>query len=164
VWEYWLFWGSDEPKSWKATGFVANPGEPVYAARQGQIVEIADADREGDAKTWYHAWTNAITLLQPDGTLITYKNVVDKDKKLVLNQKIQAGQILGEVAPNSAEVVLMIYHNTLNSSDLLFIIPLFVTAPGKTEIVNSALNIEVVHPVEIRGLEMSKKEQKNLLK
>ena len=158
------FWGDTEPKSWKATGFSASPGEPVYAARQGQIVEITGADREGDSKTWYHAWTNAITLLQPDGTLITYKNIVDKDKKLELNQKIQAGQILGEVAPNSTEVVLMIYHNALSSSDLLFIIPLFVTAPGKTEILNSALNIEVVHPVEVRGLEMTKKEQKNLLK
>jgi hypothetical protein len=157
------FWGSDEPKSWKATGFVANPGEKVYAARQGQVVEITGTDRDGDAKTWYHAWTNAITLLQPDGTLITYKNVVDKDKKLELNQKIQAGQILGEVAPNSEEVVLMIYHNTLNSSDLLFIIPLFVTASGKTEIVNSALNIEVVHPAEIVGLEMTKKEQKKYI-
>jgi len=158
------FWGDNEPKSWKATGFAAKPGEPVYAARQGQIVEIAGATREGDSKLWYHTWTNAITLLQPDGTLITYKNVIDKDKKLELNQKIQAGQVLGEVAPNSSEIVLMIYHNKLNSADLLFIIPLFVTAPGKTEIINSALNIEVVHPPEIRGLEMTKKEIKKILK
>jgi hypothetical protein len=157
------FWGDEVPKSWKATGFTAKPGEPVYAARQGQIVEIAGATRDGDAKNWYHAWTNAITLLQPDGTLITYKNVVDKDKKLELNQKIQAGQILGEVAPNSSDIVLMIYHNTLKSNDLVFVIPLFVTSPGKTEILNSALNIEVVHPVEIVGLEMTKKEQKKFM-
>ena len=158
------FWGEEVPKSWKATGFAANSGDPVYSARQGQIVEIAGPNRESDAKTWYHTWTNAITILQPDGTLITYKNVIDKDKKLELNQKIQAGEILGEVAPNSSEIVLMIYHNTLSSSDLQFIIPVFVTSPGKTEIVNSAQSIEVVHPVEIRGLEMTKKEQKNLLK
>lgn len=158
------FWGAEEPKSWKATGFVANPGEPVYAARQGQIVEIVGDSRSGDPKLWYHTWTNAITLLQPDGTLISYKNVIDKDKKLELNQKIQAGEILGEVAPNSSEIMLTMYHNSLTSSDLLFIIPLFVTAPGKTEIVNSALNIEVVHPLEIRGLEMSKKEIKKFLK
>jgi hypothetical protein len=158
------FWGAEEPKSWKATGFVANPGEPVYAARQGQIVEIVGDSRSGDPKLWYHTWTNAITLLQPDGTLITYKNVIDKDKNLELNQKIQAGEILGAVAPNSTEIVLTMYHNSLTSSDLQFIIPLFVTAPGKTEIVNSALNVEVVHPLEIRGLEMSKKEIKKFLK
>ena len=65
---------------------------------------------------------------------------------------------------NSSEIVLTIYHNTLNSTDLQFIIPLFVTAPGKTEILNSALNITVVHPIEVRGLEMSKKEIKKILK
>lgn len=157
------FWGEEVPKSWKATGFNAKPGEQVYAARQGQIVEIAGETRGGDPKSWYHTWTNSVTLLQPDGTLITYKNVIDKDKKLEINQKIQAGQILGEIAPNSSEIVLMIYHNTLSSSDLHFIIPLFVTAPGKTEILNSALNIEVVHPAEICGLEMTKKEQKKFL-
>jgi len=70
---------------------------------------------------------------------------------------------LGEAAPGSSEIVLMIYHNTLKSNDLLFVIPLFVTAPGKTEILNSALNIEVVHPREVRGLEMTKKEQKKFL-
>jgi len=158
------FWGDEVPKSWKATGFSANPGDLVYAARQGQVIEIVGQSRGGDPKTWYHTWTNAITLLQPDGTLIAYKNVIDKDKKLELNQKIQAGEIMGEVAPKSSEIVLMIYHNMLKSNDLKFIIPLFVTATDKTEIVNSALNIEVVHPVEIRGLEMTKKEQKNLLK
>lgn len=158
------FWGNEVPKLWKATGFAAKPGEPVHAARQGQIVEIAGSNRESDPKTWYHTWTNAITLLQPDGTLIIYKNVINKDKKTELNQKIQAGEILGEVAPGSSEIVLMIYHNTLSSPDLQFVIPLFVTLPGITEIVNSAQNIEVVHPAEIRGLEMTKKEQKSLLK
>lgn len=157
------FWGDTEPKSWKATGFAANPGDQVYAARQGQIVEITGATRTGDPKTWYHAWINSITMLQTDGTLISYKNVVDKENNLKINQKIQAGQILGEVAPGSSDIVLMIYHNTLKSNDLLFVIPQFVTAPGKIEIVNSALNIEVVHPKEVRGLEMTKKEQKKFM-
>ncbi len=158
------FWGDDEPKSWKATGFKASQGEPVYTVRQGQVVEITGEIRSGDPKTWYNAWTNVITLLQPDGTLITYKNVIDRDKNLKINQILQSGDILGEVAPNSPEVILMIYHNLLNSNDLQFIIPVFVTSPGKTEILNSALNIEVVHPNEVRGLEMTKKEQKKLLK
>jgi hypothetical protein len=158
------FWGMDEPKSWKATGFEANPGETIYAARQGQIVEITGETRVGDPKTWYNTWTNVITLLQTDGTLICYKNVIDKDKKLRINQIVQAGEILGKVAPNSPDLVLMVYHNSLSSSDLQFIIPVFVTSPGKTEILNPALNIEVVHPAEVRGLEMTKKEQRRLMK
>lgn len=158
------FWGNDEPKSWKATGFEASPGDLVYAARQGQIVEIAGENRGGDPKTWYNTWTNAITLLQSDGTLITYKNVTDRNKKLKVNQIIQAGEMLGEVTQNSSKIILMVYHNLLSSSDLQFIIPVFVTVPGKTEILNPALNIEVVHPNEVRALEMTKKEQRKFLK
>ncbi len=158
------FWGSDDPKSWRATGFSASQGEVVYAARQGQIVEITAENRTGDPKKWYHTWTNSITLLQPDGTLITYRNVVDKENKLKLNQKIFAGQALGEVASGSNQIVVLIYFNTINSADLQFVIPVFVTSQGKTEIVNSAQNIMVVHPNEVKGLEMTKKEIKKYLK
>lgn len=158
------FWGPEEPKGWKATGFSANQGMPVFAARQGQIVEITGANRAGNSQSWYNTLTNAITLLQPDGTLITYKNVVDKSNSLKLNQKIQAGEQMGEVAAGAKELVLVIYHYSLSSTGLQFIIPSFLTEPGKTEIVNSAQTIKVVHPDEVRGLEMTKKEQRQYLK
>lgn len=157
------FWGNKELKSWVAIGFVAQPGDAVYASRQGEIVEIVGANREGESQNWYHTWTNSITVLQPDGTLFCYKNVIDKSKKLILNQKIYAGQLLGEVAANSQELILLVYKNSLSSKDLVFIIPQFVTELNKLEIVNPAMNIVVVHPNEIRGLEMTKKEKKKIL-
>lgn len=158
------FWGTETPKNWKATGFAASPGTPVFAARQGQVVEIAGARRTGDSQTWYNTLTNSVTLLQPDGTLITYKNVIDRQQSILLNQKIQAGEILGEVAPGSNEVVVVVYYYSLYADGLQFIIPQFLTAPDKTEIVNSAQTIEVIHPDEVRGLEMTKKEQRQFLK
>ena len=158
------FWGAEAPKAWKATGFEATPGMSVFAVRQGQVVEIAGARRTDDAQTWYNTWTNAITLLQPDGTLIIYRNVTDPQGNLALNQKIHAGELLGEVAPGSTELVVVVCHYSLYTEGLQFIIPQFLTAPSKTEIVNSAQNIEVVHPNEVRGLEMTKKEQRQLLK
>lgn len=159
------FWGEKKFKSWAATGFNAQPGEAVYAARQGEIVEIVGKERNDDPESWYNTWTNVITLLQPDGTLITYKNViVNKSFKLKLNQKIYAGQVLGEVAPNSDGIVILIYHNMLESDDLLFVIPQFVTEPGKIEMVNQSMNIKVVHPNDVRGLEMTKKEKRKILK
>lgn len=158
------FWGAVEPKGWRATGFKAVSGAEVYAVRQGQVVEIAGAKKSGDANTWYNTLTNAITLLQPDGTLITYKNVIDKDQSLLLNQIVQAGEKLGVVAPGAAEVVIVVYYFSLYTDGLQFIIPQFLTSAGKTEIVNSAQKIEVIHPFETVGLEMTKKEQKNLLK
>lgn len=157
------FWGNKEPKSWVAIGFMVKPKDAVYASRQGEIVEIVRNDREGDSENWYHTWTNSITLLQPDGTLICYKNVIDKNKKLKLNQKIYAGQLLGEVAPNSEELILLMYQNSLSSTDLVFIIPQFLTELDKIEIVNPAMNIKVIHPTEIRGLEMTRKEKKKIL-
>ncbi len=157
------FWGSSEPNLWVATGFKAQAGMPVLASRKGEIVEIAGAVRSGDPQFWYNAWTNSITVLQPDGTLMCYKNVSDKNKTLQLGETVYPGQQMGEVAPNESEILILIYQNTLSSPDLLFIIPQFVTAPGKLQIINPSMNIEVVHPAEIRGLEMSKKEKKKFL-
>lgn len=157
------FWGSNEPKSWVATGFEAQPGMPVFASRKGEIVEIAGAARSGEPQFWYNAWPNSITVLQPDGTLMCYKNVSDKDKMLVVGETVYPGQHIGEVAPNESEIVMLIYQNTLSSPDLLFIIPQFVTSDEKLQIVNPSMSIEVVHPNEIRGLEMSKKEKRKIL-
>jgi hypothetical protein len=157
------FWGDQEPKSWVAMGFAVSQGEAVYASRQGAIVEIVGANRGGDSQSWYHTWTNSITILQPDGTLICYRNVVDKRKMLELNQKIYAGQLLGTIAPNSQELILLIYKKSLSSDDLIFIIPQFVTEFNKIGIINPAMNVEVVHPNEVRGLEMSKKEKRKIL-
>ena len=158
------FWGDVIPKSWFATGFVAQPGDAVYAARTGEVVEIVENTRTDNPELWYNTWTNIITLLQPDGTLISYKNVIDREKKLKLNQKIFAGQILGEVVPGTNEIVVVIYHNSGINDELLFVVPQFVTAPDKVEMINSSMRIDVVHPIEIRGLEMSKKEQRKILK
>jgi hypothetical protein len=157
------FRGNKKLKSWMATGFKVKPGTPVYAARQGEIVEIAGFGRTDEPHFWYNTWNNAITVLQPDGTLICYKNVVDPEKKWKVNDMVYAGQVLGKVAPGETELKLLIYQNTLSSDDMIFIIPQFVIAPGKIQIVSPALDIEVVHPVEVRGLEMSKREKKKIL-
>ena len=157
------FWGQEELKSWSATGFVAKPGEPVFASRQGIIVEIVGMNRSGEPQSWYHTFINSITLLQPDGTLICYKNVIDKNKNLKINQKIYAGKLLGEIAPNAKELVLLIFQNSLHTKDFIFIIPEFAIEESKNAIVNSVLEYSVVHPVSVRGLEMTKKEKKKFL-
>ncbi len=158
------FYGKETLKEWRASGFVVKPGQLVYSARRGQIVEITGKTRESKPETWYNTWTNSITLLQEDGTLITYKNVVDKSGKLKLNQKIQAGDFLGEVASGTNELILLVYHNDLDKPEFDFIIPLFVISTDKTEILNPSLNIEVIHPSEVKILEMTKREQKKFLK
>jgi len=158
------FWGSSLPESWNATGFQATPGEPVFASRTGIIVEVVGSQRPGEPQNWYHTWNNSITVLQSDGTLICYRNVVDNSKKLKVNEKIFAGQQLGVVAPGSTELIVVIFQHSLNSDDLRFVIPQFVTGENETEVLLSSQQYTVIHPVEIRGLEMSNREKRRNLK
>ena len=155
------FWGSNELKSWVAIGFHAKPGDKVYASRQGTIVEIAGQIKGEEPLYWYNTWNNSITLLQPDGTLICYRNVVSKS--LELNQKIHAGQLMGEIAPSADILKILIYQNSLGTDDLRFIIPQFEVGENELEIVNIAKEYDVVHPNSVRGLEMSKREKRKIL-
>jgi hypothetical protein len=158
------FWGTSLPESWNATGFQVTPGEPVFASRTGIIVEIAGAQRTGEPQTWYHTWNNSVTVLQPDGTLICYRNVVDNNKKLKVNEKIFAGQQLGVTAPGSTGIIVLIFQHSLNSTDLRFIIPEFVINENVTGLLLSSQKYKAVHPVDIRGLEMSNREKRRNLK
>lgn len=157
------FWGSEELKSWVAIGFHAKARDKVFASRQGIVVEIANQIKSEDPKTWYNTWNNSITLLQLDGTLICYRNVVEKSNKLALNQKIQAGQLLGEIASSATDLIILIYQNSLVSDDLRFIIPRFSVNERESEIVNIAKEYIVVHHNSVRALEMSKKEKRKIL-
>ncbi|RIH64781.1 hypothetical protein D1164_12090 [Mariniphaga sediminis] len=158
------FWGSEEPESWNAVGFKARPGQPVFAGRNGIVVEIVGKERSGDPKIWYHTWNNSVTLLQPDGTLICYRNVVDNNKKLKVGEKVFAGQPLGVVAPQTTGLILLIFQHSLDSDKLRFVIPQFVTGENETGLLLSSQKYSVAHPEEIRGLEMSNREKRKYLK
>ena len=158
------FWGETEPEGWLATGFEVSPGEVVYAARNGIVAEVIGAERNTDSQTWYNTWTNVITLLQPDGTLMCYRNVIDPKKKLKLGDKIFAGQSLGVVPAGAKKLVLLLYQESLNSKDLMFIVPQFVISKNEVAMITSSKTYSVVHPDEIRAREMTKKEIRKILK
>jgi murein DD-endopeptidase MepM/ murein hydrolase activator NlpD len=158
------FMGTKELPSFNATGFIANPRQKVFAARTGTVVEVAGTSRSGEPLHWYHTWYNTITLLQPDGTLISYRNVIDPDKKLKPGVRVAAGQPIGIVAPGTSEVILVIFQHSLNSDALRFMIPQFVTGENETGMLLSSQVYPVVHPSEVRGLELTKKEKRLYLK
>jgi hypothetical protein len=68
------------------------------------------------------------------------------------------------VAPGSTEVIVLIFQHSLNSTDLRFVIPQFVAGEKETGILLSSRKYKVVHPIEIRGLEMSNREKRRNLK
>jgi hypothetical protein len=157
------FYGSTKVDSWRATGFSAEPGAKVYASRNGIVCEVIGAKRTGKPETWYNGWNYTITVMQDDGTLLCYRNVFDKDKKLKVGEKIYAGQELGSLAPETASLELLIYHHSMSTKGLLFVIPQFVVSEGKSAIVNSATKYKVEHPADVRGKEMTKRERKKII-
>lgn len=157
------FWGSKGLDSWLAVGFNANQGDDVFAARNGEIVEIVGKQRVGDPLNWYHTWNKSVTLLHDDGSLICYHNVVVSEDEFKVGDKIYAGQKFAKMAQNETKLILLIFHHSLFSDSLLFVLPEFVTAEKKNGIINSSLEYTVVHPKEIRGLEMTKKEIRKIL-
>lgn len=158
------FAGTSEPRGWLATGFEVIAGQAIYAARNGIVVEITGGTRSTEPETWYNGWKNSITLLQSDGTLICYRNVVDPKKKLKVGQKVYAGQEIGEIVTGASQLIVLVYHDSLNSKDKLFIIPQFVTAENEIELVSPSKKYRVIHPKEIMGMEMTNKEKRKLLK
>lgn len=155
------FIGTSEPESWNATGFTVSPGQQVYAARTGTVVEVTGIQRSDDSQEWYHTWSNSITVLQPDGTLICYRNAVDSNKNLKVGEKVYAGQQLGTVAPGAEELIVVIFQHSLNSPDLRFIIPQFVSEK-QTGVLLTSMKYMVTHPDEIRGMEMSNREKRKI--
>ena len=158
------FWGTGKLDSWTATGFYAHEGDAVFAARNGEVVEIVGQERTDEYASWYHAWSNSVTLLQGDGSLICYHNVKIAPNSLKVGDKVYAGQKLALVANNTDGLIVLIYHHSLFSDQPLFVLPEFVIAEdGTAEVLNSSQLYTVFHPHEIRGLEMTKKEKKKIL-
>jgi len=157
------FWGQEGLESWYATGFVTESGEEVYACRNGVVTEVVGAKRSGEAIDWYNTWTNSITLLQDDGTLICYHNVAALENKLKVGEKVYAGQLIGKITNNAKSLVVLIWNDSLFSKSLRFVIPQFVIGEGNQETLIVNEEYKVVHPVDVLGLEMSSKEKRKIL-
>jgi hypothetical protein len=125
------FWGLAPLKSWSATGFKVQQGQKVFASRTGIITEIVTARRETNVMLFYNGWNYTITLLQPDGTLACYKNVVDVNNRLKVGQKVFAGQQLGEVSPGATELLFLVFHESFVSDEPVFVIPEFVVSEAE---------------------------------
>lgn len=157
------FRGSTKLENWQAVGFIRQAEASVVASRSGVVVEVVGAERKTEPSMWYNAWNYTVTVLHADGTLMCYRNVHDAQKKLKLGQKIYAGQKIGEMAPHSNQLIQLLYHHSLNTNGLLFVIPKYSISEKNNALLLSSSEYKVVHPLKICGLEMSKRERKKIL-
>ena len=152
------FWGDKMPESWNVTGFAVTRGDKVFSSRTGTVVEVTGNNRGGDPSKWYHTWNNSVTVLQPDGTLIVYRNVTVKNKDIETGERIVAGQYIGDAM--AEQLILLIFQHSLDNGDPRFIIPQFAIAENKKELLIPAKTYTVIHPPEVVRKEMTRKEQR----
>lgn len=155
------FGTAKEPENYMVTGFDISAGDAVFAARTGVVVEIVGKKRTTKPARWYNTWTNCVTILQPNGTLICYKNC--DATKLKIGQKIFAGQPIGEVVNETEPLIIVIYHDVLTEKFPRFIIPQFAISAGKVEVLNSSGAYTVIHPDEVKAMEMTRRERKKYI-
>lgn len=158
------FAGLQAANSWVATGFEVQPGDDVFVARNGTIVEIAGSQREKNSLINYNGWNNTVTILQPDGTLASYCNVSVPEKMWKTGDKVYAGQLLGQIVPGETTLIFIVFHENIRTKNLNFIFPKFFIDTNKTDIILSETEFTVLQPEHIRGLEMDKREKRKYIK
>ncbi len=143
-----------------STIFKVLPAAPVYACRNGVVVAIK---KDGVVPaSAYPGGYNSVTVLQSDGTLITYQNIIPK--KLKEGKKIYAGEQIGNLLPQDSSLIIFITQNQLDSHELKPIIPKFQVDEEKVELVIGNRTFNVVHPKSVRGKEMTRREKRRHLK
>ncbi len=143
-----------------STIFKALPAALVYACRNGVVVAIKkDGVLTPNA---YPGGHNSVTILQPDGTLITYQNIIPK--KLKEGKKIYAGEQIGNLLPQDSTLIIFITQSQLDSHELKPIIPKFQVDKESVELVVGNQILNVVHPKSVRGKEMTRREKRKHLK
>jgi murein DD-endopeptidase MepM/ murein hydrolase activator NlpD len=82
--------GSDQ----YAIDFKMPVGTPVHAARGGMVAKIKDNSSRGGADRKYENDANYILIRHDDGTLANYAHLAKGGAKVVIGQRVQAGELI----------------------------------------------------------------------
>lgn len=83
------YFGSALPGRWKAFQFFMNPGDTVFAARKGVVVEITDGFEPDPTKSFaYNSNSNSVLVEHEDGTLAYYGILKSKSIMVKVGQTI----------------------------------------------------------------------------
>ena len=79
------------PQSRHAVDLALPLGTPVWAARAGLIMEIADDFRDGGVDPKYQSRANAIRILHADGTMAVYAHLQADSVRVAPGQRVKRG-------------------------------------------------------------------------
>ena len=78
-----------------AIDWKMSPGTPVHAARDGVVVKIKDDSDKGGPDRKYENAANYILVRHADGSIANYAHLQKGGAKVVLGQKVKAGDWIG---------------------------------------------------------------------
>jgi murein DD-endopeptidase MepM/ murein hydrolase activator NlpD len=78
-----------------ALDFAMPVGTEVYAAREGQVIDIQAKHNRGGPSRGYSRYANFITILHDDGTTGEYYHLKQDGVAVALGAKINRGQLIG---------------------------------------------------------------------
>jgi murein DD-endopeptidase MepM/ murein hydrolase activator NlpD len=77
-----------------ATDWKMPEGTPVHAAREGVVVSVKDHFTKGGAHRKYEDCANIVVVQHSDGTMAHYCHLAPKSAKVIIGQKVRAGDPL----------------------------------------------------------------------
>jgi len=97
---YWIVQGyggkfTHQGRSRYSIDFAMPEGTPIYAAREGIVVETRmDSDESGTTEE-YRELANYIVIEHPDGTWAEYYHLKENGVEVKVDEKVQTGQLIG---------------------------------------------------------------------
>jgi hypothetical protein len=146
----------------RAIGFELVSSDEVFAMRKGVVVDVKENSNLNldDQKQ-----LNYVHILHVDGTIGEYFNFAMNGVDCIVGEKIIPGQKIGKAhsAMNELAVIgFTLFHSELASKRVRYIIPKFYLGKSKGEQLSVGYEYKSLHPTNIVGKELTRKEKKSL--
>ncbi len=183
--------GHEVADTWNCFSFIASPGDTVYAARRGVVLEVKDNFEIADQSPYFTIKRNSVKMVHKDGTMSRYLLFQQNGIFVQPGDEVYAGDPIGLVGGTSNQSVgniwLMIYHynsgyfklngdfNNISMSSFdrmtdeddpnkwVYVNPNFITTEGIVQLDENGI-YESVYTTEGKQQELTKREKKRLLK
>lgn len=115
------YFGARQAKDWRALMFKLTPGDTIYAARKGLVVEVVNHHLPDTTNAYsYYPLVNYIIVEHPDGTFAKYTGFYSEKINVLPGQTIFPNDPIGIVAQYDSEGIAQLrfqvyYLNFANS-------------------------------------------------
>ena len=173
-----IFLNGKPARGWHSWQFLLNPGDTVFAARKGTVVEVHDgaAQLESHLSASYHSDNNNVLIEHPDGTLCNYSVLEAGSIQVREGDIVYPGTPIARAGSYNegtadTQVRMLIYFpdekpnvtspNTETFFEWVYYNPHFATAEGTCQL-QDGRSYQAVSSPELVQAEMTKREIKQM--